>query len=84
MHSTDIRADEAFWATSMAPDGLLERWLVVDGGILSAGDAIAQIRIEEGLHYILAPADGRLTRLAAENDVIEPGALVATVCAVAF
>jgi len=84
MHTTDIRADEAFWATSMLPEGLLERWLVADGCILTAGDPVAQIRIEEGLHDILAPADGRLTRLSAENDVIEPGSLLATVLAVAF
>jgi biotin carboxyl carrier protein len=75
----DIRVAEALWASSMLPEGILEKWLVADGSVVAAGDPLAAIRIEEGLHEILSPAGGRLTTVAAQNDVIEPGCLLARV-----
>jgi pyruvate/2-oxoglutarate dehydrogenase complex dihydrolipoamide acyltransferase (E2) component len=77
MHN--IRVDGALWASSMLPEGIFEKWLVADGAVVAAGDPLAEVRIEEGLHEILSPSGGRLTTIAAQNDVIEPGCLVATV-----
>jgi hypothetical protein len=39
----------------------------------AANGAMAEIRIEDALHEITAPASGRLTILAAANTVVEPG-----------
>lgn len=74
----EVRVDEALWASSMLPEGTLVRWLVADGATVTAGKAIAEIRIEDALHEILAPAAGRLTIVAASNNVVEPGTLLAT------
>jgi hypothetical protein len=33
----EIRVDEAFWASSILPDGTVVRWLVADGAMVVAG-----------------------------------------------
>jgi pyruvate/2-oxoglutarate dehydrogenase complex dihydrolipoamide acyltransferase (E2) component len=73
----DIKVDEALWASNMLPEGVVERWFIADGAIVAAGDPMAQIRIEDALHDITAPASGRLTIVAAANTVVEPGSLLA-------
>jgi pyruvate/2-oxoglutarate dehydrogenase complex dihydrolipoamide acyltransferase (E2) component len=72
----EIKVDSALWATSMFPEGVVERWLVVDGAIVAAGDRMAELRIEDALHEIMAPASGRVTILAAANTIVEPGSLL--------
>lgn len=73
----DIKVDEALWASSMLPEGIVERWSIVDGAIVAAGDLMAEVRIEDTLHEITAPASGRLTIIAAANTIVEPGSLLA-------
>jgi len=73
----NINADEALWASSMLPEGLVERWFVTDGVMVALGDRIAEIRVEGALHEITAPTPGRLTIVATANSVIEPGSLLA-------
>jgi hypothetical protein len=73
----DIKVDEALWASSMLPEGIVERWFIADGAIVAAGDPMAEIRIEDALHEIMAPVSGRLTIVAAANTVVEPGSLLA-------
>ena len=46
----DIKVDEALWASSMLPEGIVERWFIADGAIVAAGDPMAEIRIEDALH----------------------------------
>jgi len=46
----------------MLPEGIVERWFIADGAIAAAGDPMAEIRIEDALHEIMAPVSGRLTR----------------------
>ncbi|MBS0233252.1 MAG: lipoyl domain-containing protein [Proteobacteria bacterium] len=75
---SEIKVDEALWASSILPEGTVVRWLVSNGSVVSAGHAIAEVRIEDALHEITAPANGRVTIIAAENSVIDPGALLAT------
>jgi pyruvate/2-oxoglutarate dehydrogenase complex dihydrolipoamide acyltransferase (E2) component len=72
----DIKVDEALWASSMLPEGIVERWFIVDGAIVAAGDLMAEVRIEDTLHEITAPASGRLI-IAAANTIVEPGSLLA-------
>ena len=73
----DIKVDEALWASNMLPEGIVERWFIADGAIVADGDPMAEIRIEDALHEIMAPASGRLTIVAAANTVVEPGSLLA-------
>src|SRR6202035_3201784 len=73
----DIKVNEALWASSMLPEGIVERWFIADGAIVAAGDPMAEIRIEDALHEIMAPVSGRLTIVAAANTVVEPGSLLA-------
>ncbi len=74
----DIKIDGGLWASSMLPEGIVERWFIVSGATIRAGERIAEVRIEDALHEIVAPAGGRATIVAAANDIIEPGSVLAT------
>ena len=50
-----------------------------DGAHIRAGAAIAQVRIENALHDMLASAIGRVTTIAAFSDVIEPGSVLSQI-----
>lgn len=75
----DIRIDAQLWATSMAPEGVLERWRVSEGSDVRGGEAIAEVRIEDCLHEIIAPGPGRISQLASEGALIEPGTMIASI-----
>ena len=79
MQTININVDQALWATSMLPEGIVERWFVVEGAMTQAGHSVAEVRIEGALHDIVSPVSGRLTILEPANNVIEPGSLLATV-----
>jgi hypothetical protein len=70
---TKISAAPDLWATSLLPEGLLEKWLLADGSLVEAGDPVAAVRIEDALHELTAPARGRLNIGLKVNSVIEPG-----------
>jgi pyruvate/2-oxoglutarate dehydrogenase complex dihydrolipoamide acyltransferase (E2) component len=78
MKTFRINADQALWRNSMLPEGILDRWLIVDGDTARAGHAIAQVRIEGALHDIVAPVTGLLSISAPKLSVIKPGFLLAT------
>jgi pyruvate/2-oxoglutarate dehydrogenase complex dihydrolipoamide acyltransferase (E2) component len=63
----------------MLPEGLVERWLVTDGAQVQAGQVLAEVRVEDALHEIAAPASGRVSIVSRENCIIEPGSLLAQV-----
>ena len=67
------------WATSTLPEGILERWLLAEGGLVEAGDPVASVRIESAMHDIIAPARGRLHIHCKENAVIEPGTVIGSI-----
>ena len=73
----DVRIADDLWATSLCPQGRLERWLVEDGQLVRRGEALAEVRLEDALHDILSPATGRARRVARVGDIVEPGALLA-------
>ncbi len=73
----DIRISEELWASAMAPQGLLERWRVTDGAQVRRGDCLAEVRIEDALHEIVAPDDGQIVRLTSDGGFIEPGTAIA-------
>jgi pyruvate/2-oxoglutarate dehydrogenase complex dihydrolipoamide acyltransferase (E2) component len=72
----DIKIDDRLWASSMLPEGVVERWRVEDGALVAIGAVLAEVRIEDAVHEIIAPAGGQLTILATVNSVIEPGSLL--------
>lgn len=73
---TKIAVTPDFWATNVLPEGLIERWLIPDGALAEAGDPVANIRVEDALHELMAPAGGRLCIELKANSVIEPGTTV--------
>jgi hypothetical protein len=74
----EIKVDEALWASTMMPKGILERWFRTTDAIVSRGDQIAEIRIEGAIHEIVSPGSGTLTIVAATNSIVEPGSLLGT------
>lgn len=72
----DIIVVPELWDTSIFPEGILEKWLVKQGTMVDAGEAVAQVRIADALHDLLAPTGGKLVAEAAENDVVEPGTVI--------
>jgi pyruvate/2-oxoglutarate dehydrogenase complex dihydrolipoamide acyltransferase (E2) component len=74
----DIKVDDRLWASGMLPEGIVERWFIASGATIRVGERIAELRIEDALHEIVAPASGCATIVAALNSVIEPGSVLAT------
>lgn len=68
------------WATSILPEGILERWIYANGRPVEAGDPVAVVRIESALHDIMAPTKGQLHINCQANAVIEPGSIIGYVC----
>jgi pyruvate/2-oxoglutarate dehydrogenase complex dihydrolipoamide acyltransferase (E2) component len=73
---TYICAEPDLWATSLLPEGILDKWLKPDGAYVETGEAVAALRIEGALHELLSPADGWLSIDRKANSVIEPGAVL--------
>ena len=78
---SEIKVAEDLWASRTLPEGLVERWLLADGATVAAGEPVAEVRIEDALHEVLAPAAGRLLIWAPANAVIEPGATLGRIIA---
>ena len=72
----DIRVCDALWRLYLLPEGQLDSWRVADGAEVANGEALAELRIADTVHTILAPAAGRLQQIATTSDVIEPGSLL--------
>lgn len=72
----DIRITEDLWSGRMLPEGVIERWVAGDGALVEMGEPIAEVRIEEALHEIVAPASGRLVTYVSKNDVVVPGSVI--------
>lgn len=72
----DIHVPDSLWALNMLPVGTVERWSVADGAFVALGDHLAEVRIEDALHEIVAPIAGRLSIALPANSIIEPGAVL--------
>ena len=68
-----VTVNEGLWASSMAPEGVLERWRAHDGQAVLVGQAIAEVRVEGALHEILSPGAGLLVCSVQAGDLIQPG-----------
>jgi pyruvate/2-oxoglutarate dehydrogenase complex dihydrolipoamide acyltransferase (E2) component len=68
-----VKVSEGLWDAAMLPEGFVERWLVADGEMVTPGEAVVEVRVENALHKIPAPAAGRLHIWTPKNAIIEPG-----------
>lgn len=59
----------------MVPEASPERWTIASGALVRLGQTLAQIRIEDALHNVIAPVAGWLTR-SLVNHILEPAALL--------
>ena len=57
----------------------ISEWLVEDGSKVSEGQAVAELETSKVKLQIEAPANGTITFLVAEGDVIEPNTVIARV-----
>ena len=67
------------WVNAAVPQGSLKRWVALDGALVTAGQPLAEIRIEDRVHDIVAPAAGQLFRSAQTHDPLEPCLLLGVV-----
>ena len=75
----DITVPPELWACSLMPQGVVEQWLFPHGSRVAAGAPWATIRIEDSLHELTAPANGRLSIAVKLNGVVDPGTVLGTV-----
>lgn len=72
----DIKVPPEFWASSIMPEGVLEKWFQPNGSRIEAGEVIAAVRVEGMLHKLLAPCTGTLQATCKPNSVIDPGFVI--------
>ncbi len=73
---TLIQVPAELWASMMMPEGILEKWIIADGGQVGVGDPVAVVRIESALHTLVAPCAGCLHIECRTDNVIEPGDVI--------
>ncbi|UDL90654.1 lipoyl domain-containing protein [Mesorhizobium sp. PAMC28654] len=78
MPCSTSRSTKRYGRPACCPRDILERWFIASGDTIKAGDRIAEVRVEDALHEIVAAASGRATIVATANAVIEPGSILAT------
>ena len=76
---TSVIVSENLWRSTMLPEGVLERWHVLDGADVRRGAPLCDLLIEGSRQMVTAPADGRVTLFVRDGEVIEPGRLIGVV-----
>ena len=67
------------WGVTMQ-EATLARWLVDEGAVVEAGQAIAEVETDKVEVALEAPASGTLTRRCVpEGDVVKVGGVVAVI-----
>ncbi len=72
----ELIVPEGLWRAAVAPEGILEKWRAEEGSAVQPGQVLAEVRIEDALHELTAPAAGRLSIFTAQGCVIDPGAVI--------
>ncbi len=72
----DVKVPPEFWALSIMPEGVIEKWLLPNGSHVKVGDPVAAIRVESMLHKLLAPCEGLLQATCKANSVVDPGFVI--------
>lgn len=73
----DVVVDQTILGTETEAD--ISEWLVEDGSQVTQGQSVAELETSKVQVEVPAPAAGTITFLAAEGDVIEPGAIIARI-----
>ena len=74
-----VRVHESLWASSVAPEGVLEWWFAHDGAQVVAGQRLAEVQIEGARHEVITPIDGVLRVMAFAGSVLDPGSVIGKV-----
>jgi pyruvate/2-oxoglutarate dehydrogenase complex dihydrolipoamide acyltransferase (E2) component len=72
----NITVGSELWSSSMLPEGIVEKWFIANGALVGFGEPVAQVRIEDALHELLAPATGHLVIETDAKSLIEPGSVI--------
>lgn len=73
---TDVLVPADQWTDGEAA---ISAWLYADGEAVRAGDVIAELMVEKSSFEVRAPASGRLTILAAAEESVAKGELIARI-----
>lgn len=73
----DVVVDQEILGNETEAD--VSEWLVEDGSQVTAGQALAELETSKVQVEVTAPVAGVITLIAAEGDVIEPGAVIARI-----
>lgn len=57
----------------------VSEWLVEDGSQVTKGQAVVELETSKVQIQLEAPADGTITLLVAEGDVVEPDTVIARI-----
>lgn len=62
-----------------AAEGVLATWYVADGERVSAGQLLADVQVDKVDAEVVAPADGTVRLLVAEDEAVRQGVAIARV-----
>ncbi len=60
-------------------EGVLATWFVADGQIVEKDQLIAEVQVEKISAEVAAPASGKITLLAKEQDVVRQNSVIARI-----
>ena len=73
----DVVVDQDILGSETEAD--ISEWLIEDGSEVTAGQALVELETSKVQVEVTSPMAGVITLLAAEGDVIEPGAVIARI-----
>lgn len=73
----DVVVDQDILGSETEAD--ISEWLIEDGSEVTAGQALVELETSKVQVEVTSPMAGVITLVAAEGDVIEPGAVIARI-----
>ena len=73
----DVVVDQDILGSETEAD--ISEWLIEDGSEVTAGQALVELETSKVQVEVTSPMAGVITLIAAEGDVIEPGAVIARI-----
>ncbi|MBU3019889.1 biotin attachment protein [Paraglaciecola agarilytica] len=75
--TTNIIIPADLWEEDI--EAVVTTWLTSDGNTVSKGDLVVEVMAEKIQYEIVAPADGKLTISADEDEVVKKGDVIGTI-----
>jgi len=72
--TTEIRVPETLWEEDS--EAVITSWLASDGGVVEAGEVIAELMVQKIQYELESPASGRLKIALDVDEVVSKGDLV--------